>query len=334
MVAAGPLSYQAYRDWLGPEGAVARAFGSVFVAFFGVISIAAVAVGVVAGSAPPVIFGIFVSGAYGSIIWNWFHLASRLEFSDGCLSWWCSLPWSPRMRPGRVTAIRWPASARGRYLGIELDDGRKLLVRPGPGLMEFITGVQQAEPLIVVDLRPGGRGSKWMNAEPAGYLRQRVRAVGGHRSVRILVAIIASLAQLGVVADMGLTLTGPQETFQTLHSDLAHVRLPSGYHLAAQHQAGTDCHDQCSITQTWAWAADSQRTRSAVCTDVYHAMTSAFSGVDSNSPIPADDACDYFAILGDLLHPGQGKRSVEAFVQTGQNRTSDGFLIELTASYG
>ena len=88
---------------------------------------------VVSGSAAPVIFGILWSVGYGFITWTYLHLASRLEFSDGCLSWRCSLPWSPRMRPGRVRAIRWPASPRSRYAGIELDDGRKLSVLPVPG---------------------------------------------------------------------------------------------------------------------------------------------------------------------------------------------------------
>lgn len=78
----------------------------------------------------------------------------------------------------------------------------------------------------------------------------------------------------------------------------------------------------------------SRRTSSAACADVYHAMISAFSGVDSNSPTPAGAACDYYAILGDLLHPGQGKRTIEAIVQTGQAYLNDRFLIELTASYG
>lgn len=308
---------------------------SVFAVSFGVIGIVAIVGGVVSGSAAPVIFGILWSVAYGFITWTYLHLASRIEFSDGCLAWRCSLPWSPRMRPGRVRAIRWPASPRSRYAGIELGDGRKLSVLPGPGLMEFIDGVRDADPAIVVEVRPGDRRSKWMSAEPAGYIQQRVRAAGAHRSFRIPVSIMVSLVLLGVVAEISLTLIGPQENFQTLRSDLAKVHLPSGYHLVTTHQAGTDCaHEQCSLTQTWAWMPSSGRTSSAACTDVHHAMMSAFSGVDSNSPIPANAGCDYYAILGDLLHPGQGKRTIEVIVRTGQAQVNDGFLVELTASYG
>lgn len=166
-------------------------------------------------------------------------------------------------------------------------------------------------------------------------LQQRVRAAGNHRSFRISVSIMVSLVLLGVVAEIGLTLIGPQENLPTLRSDLAKVHFPSGYRLVTTHQAGTDCaREPCSVTQAWAWTPSSGRTRSAACTDVYHAMVSAFPGVDSNSPVPANAACDYYAVLGDLLHPGQGKRTIEAIVRTGQARMNDGFLIELTASYG
>jgi hypothetical protein len=50
--------------------------------------------------------------------------------------------------------------------------------------------------------------------------------------------------------------------------------------------------------------------------------------------MPPRAACDYYAILADLLHPGQGKRTVEAIVWTGEAGINDDFLIELTASYG
>jgi hypothetical protein len=121
--------------------------------------------------------------------------------------------------------------------------------------------------------------------------------------------------------------------FHTLRSDLAMVHLPSGYRLLAQHRAGTDCHNQCSITQTWAWAVSSRRTKSAACADVRHTLMSAYSNADSNSPIPAHASCDYTA-SPITFHPGQGKPMVEAIVQTSQAHTNNGFLIELTASYG
>jgi hypothetical protein len=97
------------------------------------------------------------------------------------------------MRPGRVTAIRWPASGRSRYVRIEFDDGRKLSVLPRRGLMEFISGVHEAEPAIVVDVRLRGRARKWMNTEPPGYIRQRMRAAGNNRGVRIILSVVVCL---------------------------------------------------------------------------------------------------------------------------------------------
>src|SRR6266568_7534987 len=211
------------------------------------------------------------------------------------------------------------ACPRSRYVRIELDDGRKLSVLPRRGLMEFINRIHDVEPAIVVDVRPGDRKSKWMNAQPAGYIRQRTQAVAGHRSFRIPFSIAVSVLLLGIVAEFVLLGIGGQENFETLRSDLASVHLPSGYRLATEHQAGTDCaHEQCSLTQTWRWAPSSGRTKSATCSDVFHAMTSAFSGADSNSPVPANAACDYYTVLESLFHPGQGKRTVEAIVKTGQ----------------
>jgi hypothetical protein len=335
MAAADHVIYPARPVRRGPEKVLLDAAVSVFHVGFGVLAIVLIVAGVVSGSAAPVVFGILVAIVYGSITWNALRQASWLEFSSGRLSWRCSLPWSPRMRPGRVQAIRWPASRRSRYVRIELDDGRRLSVLPGPGLMEFINSVRDVEPAIVVDVRPDGRKSRWMSAEPPGYIQQRVRAVAGHHSFRILFSVVVSFLLLGVVAEFGLTLIGAQENFQTLRSDLAKVHLPSGYRLAAKHQAGTDCaHEQCSLTQTWTWTPGSGRTKSAACSDVYHAMTSAFSDVEPNAPVPANAACDYFTVLSSLLHPGQGKRTVEAIVQTAQAHASDGFLIKLIASYG
>jgi hypothetical protein len=63
-------------------------------------------------------------------------------------------------------------------------------------------------------------------------------------------------------------------------------------------------------------------------------MTSAFSGADSNSPVPASAACDYYTVLESLFHPRQGKRTVEAIVKTGQAQAREVFLVELIASYG
>ncbi len=333
MAASEHLTYPAGPAWRGPETVLLKAAASVFAASFGVLPIVLIVGGAVSRSVPGVVVGSFFAVVYGSIIWHGLHQASRLEFSNGLLSWQSSLPWSPRMRPGRVRAIRWPASPRSQYVRIELDDGRKLSVLPRRGLMEFINSVHDAEPAIVVDVRPGGRKSKWMNAE-LGYLQQRARAVAGHRSFRIPFSIAVSFLLLGFVAEFALLGIGAQENAQTLRSDLATVHLPSGYRLATEHQAGTDCRKQCSLTQTWRWGVPSSgRIKSAACHDVHHAMASAFSGVDADSPIPANAACDYYTILESLLHPGQGKRTVQAIVKTGQ-APHDGFLIELIASYG
>jgi hypothetical protein len=304
MAAPDRLIYPASPAWRGPEMVLLNSVVSVFAGSFGVVGIVAVVGGLVSGSAAPVLFGIFWSVIYGFIGRTYLHLASRLEFADGVLAWRCSLPWSPRMRPGRVRAFRWPASSRSRYAGIELDDGRKLLVLPRPGLMEFIDGVRDADPAIVVEVRTGNRWSQRMSVEPMGYVRQRLVATGASRRFRISLSVLVSLVLLGVVAELSLTLIGPQENFQTLRSDLAKVHLPSGYRLISTRQAGTDCaHEQCSLTQTWAWMPSSGRTSPGACADVHHAMISAFSGVDSNSPIPASVSCYYYAILGDLPGP-------------------------------
>jgi hypothetical protein len=126
----------------------------------------------------------------------------------------------------------------------------------------------------------------------------------------------------------------PGVNFQTLRSDLAKVHLPSGYRLVAQHRDGTDCHDQCSITQTWAWTRSSPRTTSAACADVFHALNSAYPGTESNSPIPAYSSCDYYALpAGDSFNPGQGKPEIDGVVETSQTHTHNSFLIELTGAY-
>jgi len=162
-----------------------------------------------------------------------------------------------------------------------------------------------------------------------------MRAVGHNRSVRILYSVVVSLPLLGVVADLGLALTGPQKNFQTLRSDLATVHVPSEYRLTATYQGGTDCATgPCSLTQTWAWAPSSARPISAACADLDNALTSAFPRVGSNSPMPAGAVCDYYAVVSDVLRPGQGKRTVEAIVRAGRPGINDDFLIVLTASYG
>jgi hypothetical protein len=328
MAAADHLSYPARAAWRDPEMVLLNTAVSMLYASFGVLAVVLIVAGTVYGSPGIVVFGILVAVAIGYITWNGLHTPSRLEFSNGRLSWWSSLPWSPRMRPGRVRAIRWPISPRGRYVQIELDDGRKVSVLPRPGVMEFINSVHDVEPTIAVDVRPDWRKNKWMSAsaEPTGYIQRRLRAVVNHRSFRIAYSVVVSLLVLGVVAELGLGLIGPQENFQTLRSDLAKVHLPSGYRLVNSHQEGHCAHKRCSLTQTWTWVPTNERTKTAICSEVRHAMISAFSDVQSNSPVPANASCDYFTELSNLLHPGQGERMVEAIVQT------DG--LKLIALYG
>ena len=107
MAAADRLVYPASPAWQGPEIVLLNAVVSVFAVSFGLLGIVAIVGGVVSGNAAPVIFGILWSVIYGYVARTCLRLASRLEFSDGCLAWRCTLPWAPRMRPGRVRAIRW-----------------------------------------------------------------------------------------------------------------------------------------------------------------------------------------------------------------------------------
>jgi hypothetical protein len=138
---------------------VLRAAASVFGASVGVLAIFLIVDGIVHVNVMPVVFGAVLAVILGFINWDAHHLASRLEFSDGYLSWWGSLPWSVRTRPGRVSAIRWPIPSRRRLVQIELDGGRKVSVVPRRGLMEFINSVHDVQPTVIVDIRPDSRGA-------------------------------------------------------------------------------------------------------------------------------------------------------------------------------
>lgn len=128
---------------------------------------------------------------------------------------------------------------------------------------------------------------------------------------------------------------GDHQNFQTLRSDLAKVHLRPGYRLTAEHKAGTDCaNDGCSLTQTWTWVRAHQPTGSSACSAVFNAMNSAFSDdVESNSPIPANAACDYYTTVESFFHTEQGKRDIEAIVQIGNNRTGEDLKVTISASY-
>jgi hypothetical protein len=74
--------------------------------------------------------------------------------------------------------------------------------------------------------------------EPLG----RPRLVVSRRFAWIWISIVGPLVLLlwaGAIPAM----IGAQKNFQTLHSDLAKMHLPSGYRLTAEHETGTDCHN-------------------------------------------------------------------------------------------
>lgn len=160
----------------------------------------------------------------------------------------------------------------------------------------------------------------------------RPRLVVSRRFALIWIRLVGPFVLL-LCAPIIPWIIGAQRNFQTLQSDLAKVHLQSGYRLTAEHKTGTNCHNGCSLTQTWTWAPISGRTRSAACHDAYHAITSVFSGVDYNSPLPASTACDYYTIVWSLFHPGQGKREVDAIVKTRQPQANGGIVIQLVATY-
>jgi hypothetical protein len=156
---------------------------------------------------------------------------------------------------------------------------------------------------------------------------QLVRQLWHSKTYRIVAALWAVI----FFSFLAYVVISPGVNFQTLRGDLAKVHFPSGYRLIAQHREGTDCHDQCSITQTWAWTRSSWRSTSAACADVLHALTSAYPGTESNSPVPAHVSCDYYALPAG--NPGQGKPEIDGIVQTSRTHTHNSFLIELTGAY-
>jgi len=156
-----------------------------------------------------------------------------------------------------------------------------------------------------------------------------------HPRFRIIFICVGSAFLLIIaVTQIVPTAIGAQENFRTLRSDLAQVHLPSGYRLTAEHRAGTDCaHNGCSLTQTWTWASTPGPTKNGACSAVYQAMTSAYSDIEPDSPIPANAACGYFATVSSFFHPGRGKRTIEAFVQVGRGRPGKSLAVRLVASY-
>lgn len=242
--------------------------------------------------------------------------------------------------------------------GIRLES-MTLLGRPGDCYeirYEELAGVG----LVEQKLRPGLRFSAGFLPQPLTFLTVDSREILEHleqrgvpvdrelasldfrlleriadhpRALLILLSVVGAFAVLWIAAEGIPTTIGAQVNFQTLRSDLAKVHLPPGYQLIAQHEAGSDCHDGCSLTQTWTRAPVSGRTNAGACSDVLHAMSAAFPGVASDSPVPANDACDYAATVESLIHPGQGKRVIEGIVHTGKPGTGGGFTVKLSAAY-
>lgn len=79
----------------------------MFAAAFAAFGVVAVVRGAVAGQAAPVVFGVLWLAAFGFTAWGGAHLASRLEFAGGCLSWRCS-----EAEPAIVVDVRLRGRAR------------------------------------------------------------------------------------------------------------------------------------------------------------------------------------------------------------------------------
>jgi hypothetical protein len=161
------------------------------------------------------------------------------------------------------------------------------------------------------------------------------RVFAQHPRFRIIFICAAGAFLLIIIGTQVIpTAIGAQENFRTLRSDLAQVHLPSGYRLTAEHRAGTDCaHNGCSLTQTWTWASAAGPTKNRACSAVHQAMTSAYSDIEPDSPIPANAACEYFATVSSFFHASQGKRTIEATVQVSRAHPGNGLAIRLVASY-
>jgi hypothetical protein len=283
-----------------------------------------------------VILGGLFATALGIIVWANLHDAVWLEYSGGLLSWRGRVPWAPGMRPGRIRSIRWPVrnTSHRLHLEIVLTDGRKIAVHPKRGLMEIISAVQQRDPSVRVEIRPG---AWWMLPRPDSGLHRLAPKITGHRAVQAMRRVVTALCTLGfalcilgVVTILVLDVVGVRMNFDSLRGYIAKVRLPPGYHLAAQSQRGSDCRNTCSITQTWIWVSPAPRTTPAGCADAEHAMSRAFPDPVPNSPLPPREACDYFAQPGSLFPPGQGKPTMDAIVT---HTKSGRIAITLVAAY-
>jgi hypothetical protein len=170
-----------------------------------------------------------------------------------------------------------------------------------------------------------------MSAQSAGGRERRRLDIAD----RVKLAFVGVLVMLGVIAFVAFLVVMFAKTsynFQTLRADLAQVHIPSGYHLVTVRRSGTDCaHDQCSLTETWTWSGNGKRTVSAACSDVYHAMTAAYSEYpEANSPMAAGAVCDYDSTAGG---PGFTKALIEVIVRPEKTQSAGGVVVQLTGSY-
>jgi hypothetical protein len=138
-------------------------------------------------------------------------------------------------------------------------------------------------------------------------------------------------------AVFGVTKLGfSQMNYTTLRSDIGKVHLPAGYEKVSTSESGNNCAGQsCTLTELWVWHGSGVRTATDACQDISKAMDAAFSPVYPNDPIPQEAACDYYAILSSFLHPGQGKRTVQALVWVNNGTVSygDHYILEVLGSY-
>lgn len=297
------------------DAVILTAAAVVLFATFAMVVVVAFILGIVSRTIPAVIFGVFGAAVLSVVAREaLFRRSTRLEFTDGLLTWYNVLP-RHRPRSGHVRSIRYPAKAR--YVSFETVDGGEARVEPHRELKQFIDSIQAASPTVTVDLASRRFLRRWVSGKPPSAVETRIRRLAEYRGVRFLFAIAVGCVILGVAAELGLTVIGAQQNAKTLRSDLAHIQLErAGYRMTAQHQIGTCAfgHD-CEINQTWAWSGPNPPTAPAMCRDADQAMKSAFGQVDPNTPFPKGAACDYNTTRSSILHPGQGKRSIDLIVR-------------------
>lgn len=249
---------------------------------------------------------------------------ARLEFFDWGIRLHIRTPlgWAPDRYE-----IRFEELAGAGLVDRKIRSGLRLRIGVLPQPVTFMT-VNSREILGRLEQR-----GVPVEREIASLDRGPLEVIADHpRALLVCLCAAAAFLVFAFVTFIIPAMIGAQMTFQTLRGDLARVHLPPGYHLIAEHRAGTNCHEECSLTQTWTWAPAAGRSTGGACSDAFHALSAAYAHTESNSPVRAGVACDYFASAESLFHPGQGKPGVEVTVKPSQAAAA-GFTVKLTASY-